>query len=163
MFVPDESITLVRPAYDVKRFFPDDEDVLNTTNVSTYIAESIIDARGSADDRKYLIRWRGFPEEFDTWTREEDVYDRNMVKEADRHWPPVETTKRAPARAPEISMLRPEEIVEVADVRRMRSGIVLSFKVKGSRTATKFIPLLSLSLEVRSMPIVQRALQGVQG
>jgi hypothetical protein len=163
VFVPDPSITLIRAAYDVKLFFPDDDDVLNTTEVSTYIAESIIDARGDADNREYLIQWRGFPEEFNTWTLDEDVLDRDMVKKADRQWPPVERTKKAPARPKEISLLRPEEIEKLVDVRNARSGITVSFQLKGSNKETPYIPLLSLSAEVRSMPELQRALRKVQG
>jgi hypothetical protein len=159
VFVPDESITLVRPAYDVKRFHPDDDDVLNTLDVSTYIAESIIDARGDADNREYLIHWRGFPNEFDTWEPDENVKDRSMVAQADRRWPPPPRATKAPVPPREINPLRPEEIEEVDDVRNARSGLAVSFKLKGTRKVTAHIPLLSLSAEVRNMPVLQRALR----
>ena len=86
-----------------------------------------------------------------------------MVKKADRQWPPVERTKKAPARPKEISPLRPEEIEKLVDVRNARSGVTVSFQLKGSNKETPYIPLLSLSAEVRSMPELQRALRKVQG
>jgi hypothetical protein len=105
VFVPNESITLVRPAYDVKRFHLDDD------NVSTYIAESIINARGDTDNREYLIHWRGFPNEFDTWEPDKNVKDRSMVVQADRRWPPPPRATKAPVQPREINPLCPEEIV----------------------------------------------------
>ncbi len=152
VFVPDESITLVRPAYDIKRFHPDNDNVLNTLDVSTYIAESII----NADNREYLIHWRGFPNEFDTWEPDENVKDRSMVAQADRRWPPPPHVTKAPVPPREINPLRPEEIEEVDDVRNTCSSLAVSFRLKGTRKVTAHIPLLSLSAEVRNMPVLQR-------
>ncbi len=132
VFVPDESITLVRPAYDVKRFHPDDDDV------STYIAESIIDARGDADNREYLIHWRGFPNEFDMWEPDENVKDRSMVAQADQRWPPPPRAKKAPVPPMKTNLLQPEEIEEVDDVRNARSGLAVSFR---SRAPGRLLPI----------------------
>ncbi len=59
----------------------------------------------------------------------------------------------------EINPLRLEEIEEVDDVCNARSGLAVSFRLKGTRKVTAHIPLLSLSAEVRNMPVVQRALR----
>ncbi len=122
VFVPDESITLVGPTYNIKRFYLDNDDVLNALDVSTYIAESIIDARGDADNREYLIHWHGFPNEFDTWEPDKNVKDRSMVAQADQHWPPPPRATKVPVLPREINPLCLEEIEEVDNVRNARSG-----------------------------------------
>ncbi len=121
----------------------------------------IIDASGDADNREYLIHWRGFPNEFDTWEPDENVKDRSMVVQADRRWPPPPHATKAPVPPREINPLRPEEIEEVTvdDVRNTRSGLAVSFRLKGTRKVTAHIPLLLLSAEVRNMPVLQRALR----
>ncbi len=126
--------------------------------MSTYIAESIIDARGDADNRDYLIHWRSFPNKFDTWESDENVKDRSMVAQADRRWLPPPRAEKAPVPPMETNPLRPEEIEEVDDVRNACSGLAVSFKLKGTRKVTAHIPLLSLSVEVHNMPVLQRAL-----
>jgi hypothetical protein len=82
-----------------------------------------------------------------------------MVAQVVQRWPPPPRAKKATVPPMETNPLQPEEIEEVDDVRNACSGLAVSFKLKGTKKVTAHIPLLLLSVEVRNMPVLQRALR----
>jgi hypothetical protein len=59
--------------------------------------EDVLEARGTSDDRRYLVLWLGYPKEFNTWEPKElfDAGSLHLVAMADDRWPPVDALTEA--------------------------------------------------------------------
>ena len=58
------------------RHWPIDNDL----NEEYYIVDSIVDAKGQGDERRYRVRWRGWSAKHDTW---EPLYNLNEPSRAE--------------------------------------------------------------------------------
>lgn len=86
-YIPDRKIVLKRDVADVKIYYRDEDDIQSDTWIDSgsYEIDEIVDVRGNEEEREYLIHWRNFPEEFDSWEPRENIDD-------ERVWQKAETT-----------------------------------------------------------------------
>ncbi len=54
--------------------------------------EDVLEARGTGEDRRYLVSWLGYPEAFNMWEPKEssDAGSLHLVAMANEHWPPAD-------------------------------------------------------------------------
>lgn len=159
----DESIVLERHAQDLKRYYPDDESVLQDDPESAeFEIEQILDARGPIEDREYLVRWRNFPIEFDSWVPKSDINAADLLRKADLDFPSPEELKIADERnsrsrgrkfADLKDLLTPENVISVESKHESRQGTYLLMKLKGDKQPRR-VPVDELPIEVRKMPLV---------
>ncbi len=65
-YKPDPSIVISRNANQWKRVTVDEDgEVLFKANA--FDVEEILSARGPIEDRRYQVKWAGYPEEFNSW------------------------------------------------------------------------------------------------
>lgn len=156
----DSKIKLERHASDLKRYIgnPDDVEEENEWDVA-----KIVDAKGTGDDRVYLVNWKNFPSEFDTWEPRENFNDPKLCDDADIEFPSKEQSDQAsdiPVRAPDawIQELQPSQIAQVVGVRQSRGGKSLEIVLKGKRNTpmnNRRIPIDQLPQIIRDLPIVK--------
>jgi hypothetical protein len=143
-FVHEPSIIVVRHARQWKRLIRGDDDELFLAP-ERYHVEDILEARGATDERRYLVSWLGYPEEFNTWEPLEsfDVGSRHLVEMADKRWPPADVLAEtseplplAPTEAPAwVAELLPgniERYISVTNSRRGGPVLRLVMKPKGN-------------------------------
>ena len=89
----DPRIVIERHASAWKRYYATDADNLPEDDV--YDWESILCARGPQEDREYLVRWLGYPKEFDLWVPRDNITGgEKALAEADKKWPSDGSTYR---------------------------------------------------------------------
>ncbi|MBX9718575.1 MAG: hypothetical protein K2X36_06985, partial [Microbacteriaceae bacterium] len=168
VFESEPSIMLRRPAHDVKRYFREDpnSDVMGL-NEERYLVREILDARGEHDDgtREYLVSWENWPSEFDSWTRAEDILDKELREKADRDFPQKSELAIASEPMPKESAhgsewvreLTPKMIAKVLGVRSTRRGLMIRIMLHGEK-AERQVQVRHLPKVVSEMPAVQAAL-----
>jgi hypothetical protein len=173
-FVHDPSIVVVRHAVQWKRLIrgADDELFLEPRR---YFVEDVLEARGTGEDRRYLVSWLGYPEEFNTWEPREsfDAGSLHLVAMADERWPPADVLAEtqeplplAPTQTPQWAKeLTPANIERYIDVTvSRRGGPVLRLvtkqeageKRKDAHLRERLLAVSLLPPAIREDPIVAR-------
>ena len=135
-----------------------------------YDVGSLMGARGPQENREYLVRWKHFPAEFDSWEPEEALrpFVKAMMDEADTKWPPTDLMEIADEPLPfrndartdpvDLTLADIEDIISLRDGRR---GQDLEVKL-WRRPGTRRIPVTQLPPDILNAPAVQRLLKGIQ-
>ncbi|KAI8319668.1 chromo domain-like protein, partial [Martensiomyces pterosporus] len=72
-----------------------EEEEEEADNEEVYVVEKIIKHRGKkAGEREYLLKWEGYPDSENTWEREENIFDKDMLQ---RYWDAIDDAKAASA------------------------------------------------------------------
>ena len=71
-----------RPVYELRdllgkhidgQFYAEELSPVTVTNATTYAIDKILRRRGRGDSLEYLVRWRGYGPEFDSWIKAASV------------------------------------------------------------------------------------------
>ena len=69
----DESEEHENEQMDTEDEESDDEDV--------YTAERIVKSRKRKNIQEYLVKWEGYPDDQNTWEPEQNIHDKDLIKE----------------------------------------------------------------------------------
>ena len=178
-YEPDPSIVVSRNANQWKRVTVDDDgEVLFDANA--FDVEEILSARGPIEDRQYLVKWAGYPEEFNSWEPRVQFAKGsiNLLREADERWPATDELAEADEPMPTPAVSTPEWAADltldkverfISVDRSRRGGLTLRVLLKPTkrrqaehdRTRTIAVSLLPVairdSLEV--VRLVEKAMR----
>ena len=138
----DESISIKRGAQDVKRYYEDDDDpdVMDYgIDANNYEVDALIARRGPIDDPEYLVRWRGFSDDFNSWQHLDDLggakdavrkYDASHPFSEEFDWAGHEPILERQV-ATEVPIAR-DQVLRFVGIRDTRAGRALEMELKST-------------------------------
>lgn len=151
-YLAEPDVIVERRSGEVKLFVEGDEDLFNA-DAAQFDVESILDARGSSEEREYLVKWAGYPEEFNLWIPRESFSNSPMIKDAEERFK-VASNDESPPEVTSSVDLDPTDIEEVLGVVSTRRGPCLSIKVRKQKFPIR-IPVKALSPSLREHALVK--------
>jgi hypothetical protein len=174
-YEPDPSIVVSRNANQWKRVTVD-EDGEVLFDASAFDVEEILSARGPIEDRQYLVKWAGYPEEFNSWEPRVQFAKGSMhlLREADERWPATDELAEADEPMPTPAVSTPEWAADLTldKVERFigvdhsrRGGLTLRVLLKPTKKKqaehdrTRTIAVSLLPAAIRDSPDVVRLVE----
>lgn len=149
VYLADTSVIVERRAGEIKHFVPDDENIFESDS-NRFDVEAILDARGEEEDREYLVKWVGYPDEFNLWIRREDFSESQMIHDAEQKFA-IPSSNRVTEPSVAISAKDVERVESVTSTRR---GSYLNLKLHGKKDVVR-IPVASLTQDLRDHPLIK--------
>ena len=96
-----------------------------------YNVEKIVDSRTVQGKKQYLIKWEGYPDEFNTWESARDIFCKDLIAAYEKEKRDSTTPKRRGRRPGSTASERPHKQVEIGSE---RSAVKSSRKTSAART-----------------------------
>ncbi|CAB4385848.1 unnamed protein product [Rhizophagus irregularis] len=76
------------------------EEKENSDSEDEYVVEKIIDHRKIKGVTQYYLKWKGYPEDDNTWENESDVFAKELIE---KYWKKIEKSNKQSVESPEES------------------------------------------------------------
>lgn len=156
--VPNEPETIAEfHARDVKRYYGDRD---SAPEAREFAWEELLEGRGPSHDREYLVRWKNYPDEFNSWVTDDEIAGGEDRKaKLDREFPPTDDG-RALARAAVQRKAHEHDDDEfdgavVVGVRNLRRGKIALVQFANGRTTS--VPVSNLPAHLQDLSHVKPA------